>query len=71
MLELTKHTKDAVKFALDHQAGATEASAVLVGAWNENDEGHWVVPSLLGGTEKLVAVQEGVRQAHMDARHSL
>ena len=64
MAELTAHTRDAVAFALEHQAGATEANAVIVGAWNENDEGHWVVPSLLGGTQKLVAVQEGVRQAH-------
>ena len=39
---------------------------VCSGAWNENDEGHWVVPSLHGGTAKLEAVQRGVRAAHAE-----
>eukprot|EP00937_MAST-01D_sp_MAST-1D-sp2_P000780 g780.t1 len=68
MAELTQHTKDAVAFALDHQGdgGAAEANAVVVGAWNENDEGHWVVPSLLAGAEKLIAVQAGIKQAYAE-----
>ena len=72
MAQLTEHTKDAVAFALAHQGegSAVEANAVIVGAWNENDEGHWIVPSLLGGTEKLAAVREGVRQAHSAANAS-
>ena len=31
------------------QHDAVEANAVVIGAWNENDEGHWIVPSLLAG----------------------
>jgi len=66
MPELTAHTKAAVAFALANPS-VVEANAVIVGAWNENDEGHWIVPSLLNGTEKLEAVQAGVLQAHAEA----
>ena len=34
--------------------------AVLISAWNENDEGHWVVPSLMNGTQKMEAVQAAI-----------
>jgi hypothetical protein len=63
MSELTEHTTNAVAFALANQ-GTVEANAVIIGAWNENDEGHWVVPSLLAGTEKLEAIQKGVKEAY-------
>ena len=66
MAELAAHTKDAVAFALAHRQSAAEANAVLIDAWNENDEGHWVVPSLLAGPEKLVAVRKGIEQAHAE-----
>ena len=67
MAELEAHTAAAVKFALDHASGATKAGSVLIGAWNENDEGHWIVPSLDDGTAKLEAVQRGIRAAHEGA----
>lgn len=35
MDQLTQHTKDAVSFALAHRDNATEANAVIIGAWNE------------------------------------
>jgi hypothetical protein len=47
-----------------HHQDTVEANAVIIGAWNENDEGHWIVPSLLAGTEKLEAIQKGVKQAY-------
>jgi len=65
MDQLTAHTEAAVKFALDNPA-TVESGAVIVGAWNENDEGHWIVPSLYNGTQKLEAIQKGVRQAHAE-----
>eukprot|EP00038_Savillea_parva_P009713 m.185359 g.185359 ORF g.185359 m.185359 type:complete len:423 (-) comp16422_c0_seq1:186-1454(-) len=66
MPELTAHTKAAVAFALANPT-TVEANAVIIGAWNENDEGHWIVPSLLNGTQKLEAVQKGVQEAHDEA----
>ena len=33
---------------------------MLISAWNENDEGHWVIPSLMNGTQKLEAVQSAI-----------
>eukprot|EP00041_Stephanoeca_diplocostata_P014473 m.263757 g.263757 ORF g.263757 m.263757 type:complete len:157 (-) comp19708_c0_seq42:233-703(-) len=63
MAELTAHTRDAVEFALANPA-IVEANAVIIGAWNENDEGHWIVPSLYNGTQKLEAVQKGVNEAY-------
>jgi hypothetical protein len=40
---------------------------VIIGAWNELDEGHWIMPSLLNGTQKLEAVRKGIQQAHAEA----
>merc|ERR1711935_1113896 len=65
--QLTAHTEAAVKFALDNPT-TVESNAVIVGAWNENDEGHWIVPSLYNGTQKLEAIQKGVRRAR--AKHA-
>lgn len=63
MQELQDHTRDAVSFSLQNPA-VVEARAALVSAWNENDEGHWIVPSLHRGTEKLEAVQRGIAAGH-------
>jgi hypothetical protein len=30
-------------------------------AWDEFDEGHWICPSLLDGTEKIVAVAKAIQ----------
>ena len=35
---------------------------MLISAWNENDEGHWVVPSLMNGTAKMEAVQAAINR---------
>ena len=60
MDELENHTAAAVRFAVARRANATSAASVLISAWNENDEGHWVVPSLRHGTRKLEAVRRGL-----------
>jgi hypothetical protein len=59
MEELQQHTEAALEFALDNEE-TVDARAVLISAWNENDEGHWVVPSLMNGTAKLEAVQRAI-----------
>lgn len=37
---------------------AAEANIMLLSAWNEHDEGHWIEPALdkYGGAEKLDAI---------------
>lgn len=60
MDELEDHTAAAVRFAVERRDNATSAASVLISAWNENDEGHWVVPSLRHGTRKLEAVRRGL-----------
>ena len=42
MKELSDHTEAAVKFAIENPT-TVESNAVIIGAWNENDEGHWLV----------------------------
>ena len=42
MAQLRRHTADALDFAARNPA-KVKANAVLISAWNENDEGHWVV----------------------------
>ena len=63
MQQLEDHTAAAVRFALRNPE-AVEAEAIIIGAWNENDEGHWIMPSLLNGTQKLEAVQRGISKGH-------
>jgi hypothetical protein len=41
-------------------AGVDPFALPLHSAWDEFDEGHWICPSVLGGTEKLDAVQKAI-----------
>lgn len=41
MAQLTQHTAAAINFTLAN-ATLSPAQTVLVSAWNEHDEGHWV-----------------------------
>lgn len=72
MAELRNHTRDVVAFALKHSGGrgstggVARAGLVLVSAWNEHDEGHWICPSLHAQptqTAKLEAIQAGIEDA--------
>ena len=44
------------------QAAAAETNMMLLSAWNEHDEGHWIAPTLekYGGTEKLEAIKRAI-----------
>ncbi|MCX5662162.1 MAG: hypothetical protein NTW19_20995 [Planctomycetota bacterium] len=53
--ELGAHIAQAVKWVDKHPAKAP-SRAVLVYAWNENDEGGWLVPTLGEGTARIEAV---------------
>ena len=44
--ELANHLADALQWTSSHLTTATPARTVLIYAWNENDEGGWLVPTL-------------------------
>jgi hypothetical protein len=44
--ELARHLAEALDWTSRHRASTTPANAVLIYAWNENDEGGWLVPTL-------------------------
>ena len=58
--ELANHLGDALDWTRSHLANTTRANTVLIYAWNENDEGGWLVPTLNvdGSTnaERLAAI---------------
>ena len=56
MPQLTQAVTDSIDFAA--QPGSVPLS--LISAWNENDEGHWIIPSLEQGDEKLQAVKKAI-----------
>ena len=41
---------------------SAEANAMIISAWNEHDEGHWIAPALekYGGAEKLEAIKRAI-----------
>jgi hypothetical protein len=61
MAELESHVTDGLDFVAANPATA-EANMVLLSAWNEYDEGHWIAPVLdkYGGAEKLQAVKRAI-----------
>ena len=57
--ELTAQTRRVTDWVRATPAAA-KANAVLLSAWNEHDEGHWICPSLRDGAQKLEAIQAGL-----------
>ena len=58
--EVANHLGEALDWTRSHLANTTPANTVLIYAWNENDEGGWLVPTLNvdGSTnaERLAAI---------------
>ncbi len=54
--ELAHHLKDALNWIAQNPR-ADPAGVILIYAWNENDEGGWLVPTLSEGTERLDAIK--------------
>ena len=55
--ELASHLKDAIVWVKDNP-DICPAQAVIVYAWNENDEGGWLVPTLSEGTARIDAISK-------------
>ena len=57
--QLTQHLREAIDWTV-HNPDLTPANAVLIYAWNENDEGGWLVPTWTSdgkpNTERIEAV---------------
>lgn len=58
--ELSGHLKRALEWVAEHPKAAP-AKAVLIYAWNENDEGGWLVPTLAEGDARLTALRKVLR----------
>jgi len=55
--ELANHIKDAIQWNKKNPT-AGRANAVLIYAWNESDEGGWLVPTIDEGTARLDAIKK-------------
>ena len=53
--ELAGHLRDAIDWLAAHRAAAP-SNAIIIYAWNENDEGGWLVPTLGEGTSRVDAL---------------
>lgn len=55
--ELAHHLNDALSWVQQNPA-ADPADVILIYAWNEIDEGGWLLPTLSEGTERLGAIKQ-------------
>lgn len=60
MAQLEAQTAAAVAFTRAHGGDVVPSRAILISAWNEVDEGHWILPSREDGPSKLQAIQRGL-----------
>lgn len=67
-LEIAGHLQSAINWAQSNPT-VDEANAVLMYAWNENDEGGWIQPTLYSGTDRLDAIQNVLNPAANLALH--
>jgi len=61
-VELAAHLEAALAW-LDANPQAAEARTALTYAWNENDEGGWLVPTLSEGASRLDAIRRVLRSS--------
>eukprot|EP00730_Choanoeca_flexa_P019484 TRINITY_DN9518_c0_g1_i3.p1 TRINITY_DN9518_c0_g1~~TRINITY_DN9518_c0_g1_i3.p1 ORF type:complete len:423 (+),score=53.60 TRINITY_DN9518_c0_g1_i3:818-2086(+) len=61
MTELSAAVVAALEFTRQHEQDVTAAKHVIISAWDEFDEGHWICPSLLNGTEKIDAIATAIQ----------
>ena len=64
--ELAAHVREAIQWT-QRNRDINPSNAVIIYAWNENDEGGWLVPTLSEGTDRLDALR-GVLRPSGNAR---
>jgi hypothetical protein len=60
--ELAKHLQDAMEWTQKNR-DLNPANVILIYAWNENDEGGWLIPTLSEGTARLEAIARVLKAA--------
>ena len=58
--ELREHLRSAIGWVKKYREAA-DAQTILIYAWNESDEGGWLVPTKSEGTARLDALREALR----------
>jgi hypothetical protein len=58
--ELADSLRSAIQW-MEENPTTAEANAVIIYAWNESDEGGWLVPTLHEGTARLDAIREALK----------
>lgn len=53
--QLARHLQDALEWTRNNRA-LNPANVIIIYAWNENDEGGWLIPTLSEGTARLDAI---------------
>ena len=61
--EIAENLRDAIEWNKRNTAAA-KPNAVIIYAWNETDEGGWLVPTISEGTARLDAIEEVLKSAH-------
>lgn len=56
--DIANNLRNAISWA--HRSSAAEANAYLIYAWNEVDEGGWIVPTLSKGAATLDALHQAI-----------
>jgi hypothetical protein len=60
--QLARHLQDAMEWT-QRNRDLNPANAIIIYAWNENDEGGWLIPTLSEGTARLDAVAKVLKAA--------
>jgi len=55
--EIADHLREAIEWARANPE-SVEANSLMMYAWNEFDEGGWLCPTLLNGTDRIDAIRE-------------
>jgi hypothetical protein len=59
--QIANNIQNALGWIKDHP-GSTQANAFIIYAWNENDEGGWICPTLGNNTSRLDAVKHALEK---------
>jgi len=66
--DIAANLRDAIEWNKGNPV-AGKPNAVIIYAWNETDEGGWLVPTLSEGTARLDAIKEVIFEERKGARH--
>jgi hypothetical protein len=65
--ELRDHVRGALDWVTKHREAA-RAQTIIAYAWNESDEGGWLVPTHREGTARLDAIRDALRDKERERK---